>query len=144
METHSLRFSCMRVQFPPPLPTGVNRTIAYTIKKEAETYLGKKRTASREKKLFNVQKDVKIAFEGFGNEYVERHSRISNKSFATDEHRLKNLNKIFGSKYLFEITSVDIEDYKMVRLKDDIKAVMINRDLALVRSMLNSAKEWGR
>lgn len=113
-------------------------------KKEAETYLGKKRTESREKKLFNVQKDVKITFEEFGKEYVERHSRIYNKSFATDEHRLKNLNKIFGSKYLFEITPKDIEDYKMVRLKDDIKAATINRDLALVRSMLNRAKEWGR
>ena len=32
----------------------------------------------------------------------------------------------------------------MVRLKDDIKASTINRDLALVRSMLNRAKEWGR
>ncbi len=113
-------------------------------KKEAEDYLGKKRAEAREGKLFDVQKDEKITFEDFGKEYIARHSKIYNKSFATDEHRLKALEKTFGAKYLYEIAPRDLEAYKAERLKDGIKSATINRDIALIRSMFNRAKEWGR
>ena len=113
-------------------------------KKEAEDYLGKKRAEEREGKFFDVKKDEKITFEAFGKEYLERHSKIYNKSYVTDEHRLKCLNKIFGAKYLYQITAKDIEGYKIARLKDDIKPATINRDLSLVRSMLNRAREWDK
>lgn len=113
-------------------------------KKEAEDFLGKKRAEAREGKLFDVQKDEKITFEDFGKEYIERHSKIYNKSYVTDEHRLKCLSKVFGGKHLYEITPQHIENYKIARLADKIMPATINRDLALVRSMLNRARDWGK
>jgi len=113
-------------------------------KKEAEDYLGKKRAEAREGKLFDVKKDEKITFEAFGKEYLERYAKIYNKSFVSVENRLNLVGKTFGSKYLHEITSKDIESYKVERLGKQIKPATINRDLALVSSMLNRAREWGR
>jgi len=60
------------------------------------------------------------------------------------KQRLTALNKIFGNRYLFEITSKDIEDFKAQRLAKEIKAATINRGMALLRSMFNRAKAWGR
>ncbi|MFH0985547.1 MAG: site-specific integrase [Candidatus Omnitrophota bacterium] len=127
--------------------TGVRRRFRKAIgpnKKEAEDFLGKKRAEAREGKLFDVQKDEKITFENFGKEYLERHTKIYLKSSRTDEQRLTTLNKILGKKYLFEITSKDIESFKALRLADEIKPATINRSMALLRSMFNRAKEWGR
>ena len=83
-------------------------------KKLAETVLGKKRAEVREGRFLDVKKNQKIRFEDFADEYLEIHSKPK-KSYETDCKIAGSLEKVFGGKYLHQITSLDIEKLKMAR-----------------------------
>ncbi len=56
---------------------------------------------------------------------------------------MRTLEKSFGGKNLHEITAWSIEQYKVKR-KAEVKASSVNREIAMLRSMLNKAVEWGK
>jgi len=56
----------------------------------------------------------------------------------------KRLNADFGRKYLFQITSLDIENYKAKRLNEHkVRPATVNRELALCKIIFNKAIQWG-
>jgi integrase len=92
----------------------------------------------------------KILFIDYAKKYLKEYSIPSKKSFKNDISRLKNLMPFFGGLYLDEITSDHFKYFKSRRLKQKAKnrdylvsPTTVNREAALLNSMLNKAVEWG-
>jgi len=121
----------------------------------AETVLKKRKVEIAEGKFLDIKKEQKIKFEDFANEYLELHSKLK-KSYDTDCKIVGLLNKFFGGKYLYEITSLDVERFKSTRAKEVKKAkskdgkeqfispATVNRALAVLKSMFNKAILWNK
>jgi integrase len=82
------------------------------------------------------------------NEYIKNHYeswRYSNRKAAkNDMQRLKNkfANK-HGGLLLTEITPLVIEKWRSERItKDGIRPITANRDIAVIKALLNKAVEW--
>lgn len=87
------------------------------------------------------RRPVKIAFGEFGKRYME-HAKINKRSWLRDEQMLGHLERFFGSeRQLTEITSADIEGYKMHR-RASVSGSTVNREMALLKRMFNLAIEW--
>jgi excisionase family DNA binding protein len=89
------------------------------------------------------RRKAKIKFEDFAFMYLEDYAKTNKRSWETDWHYLKSLKKFFHDFYLSEITGQDTEKYKKSRLKEGVQKSTVNRCLAILRKMLNLAKEWG-
>jgi len=93
-----------------------------------------------------VQKVLKTyRFSEMAKRYMDIHSSINNSPSTVNRnpYLIKNLLQHFGGKYLYEIRELDIEQYKKIRLEAGVKHATVNRDLDLLRSILNKAKAWG-
>ncbi len=124
-------------------------------KKFAEVALAKKITEVNEGKFLDVRRKQKIRFGDFANEYLLLHSKLK-KSYRTDAKIVNLLKKFFGGKYLYEITSLDVEKFKSARAKEVKKSKLkdgkeqfispatVNRSLAVLKSMFNRAIVWGK
>ncbi len=112
----------------------------------AELALQKKRVEVAEGRFLDIRKNEKIRFEDFAAEYLELHSKVHNKSWKkSDWTNINMLNKYFGSRYLYEITTKDVEKFKFKRLKiDKISHGRLNRNLACLKSIFNKAIQWGK
>ncbi len=122
-------------------------------KKLAEAVLHKRLTEIAENRYLDVKKEEKVKFEDFAAQYLEFHCKLNNKTWKTsDEKKVNNLKKYFSGKYLYEITSLDVEKFKSARAKkvkklnqgkeQFISHTTVNRDLACLKSMFNRAIEW--
>lgn len=87
------------------------------------------------------RRPVKISLGEFGERYME-HAKINKRSWLRDEQMLGHLKQFFGSeRQLSEITSPDIEGYKMHR-RALVSGSTVNREMALFKRMFNLAIEW--
>jgi integrase len=87
------------------------------------------------------RRPVKITFGEFGKRYME-HAKVNKRSWLRDEQMLGHLKKFVGSeRQLSEITSADIEGYKM-RRRASVSGATVNREMALLKRMFNLAIEW--
>lgn len=76
----------------------------------------------------------------FTDEYIRHIKDVKqNRSWKLAVNQLKRLETFFDSKKLSEISSVDIDDYKLYRLKQ-VKHATINRELACLSHLFNLAK----
>jgi len=82
--------------------------------------------------------------EDFTENYIEYVRDIKqNRSWKCAILYLNSLNKAFGNKKLSQITSRDIDDYKLARLKN-LKPASVNRELACLSHLFNLAKRQNR
>lgn len=125
------------------LPGGKRqREKAGTSKKLADQLFAKRQAEILEGK-FDVIRPDKIPFSQLAkefSEYSKAHAKF--KSHEANENALKTLKPFFGDKLINMITFKDIEDYKVLRL-ETVKTSSVNRDLTVLKRMLNLAKEWG-
>jgi len=114
-------------------------------KKEAEAVLAKIRSQIIERTYFDIKKNEKVRFDGMAQRYMDSHSRVNNSAstFHLNPYIISNLSRYFGGKYLYDISELDIERYKGIRLQDGVKKSTVNRELNLLRGILNKAKAWG-
>ena len=118
-------------------------------KATAEIILAKVRSEIAEGKFLDVVRNEKIKFEVFAQEYVDIHSKQHKKSWETDLHIIKILNRFFKGKCLSEITTKDIEQFKLARsnekvAKRTISNATVNRELDTLSGIFNKAVAWGR
>lgn len=111
-------------------------------RKIAEAVLQKRKLEVIEGKHLDIRRIPKVRFEDFAEEYLHLHSKLK-RSYNTDFIIVKSLNKHFAGRYLSEITVLDIEKFKALRAREVMPATT-NRELAVLRSMLNRAIEWGK
>jgi integrase len=126
------------------LPNGNRkREMVSPDKKLAETVLYKRKVEIAEGKFLDCEKKEKIKFVDFSKEYLNLYSKQHKKSWRTDSHHIDDFNGFFRDKYLYEITAKDIEHVKVERLKE-VTPSTVNRQLGVLRGMLNKAIAWGK
>jgi len=113
----------------------------YPNRKTAEQALMKRKIEIAEGKFLDKRKEEKIKFKDFAEEFIEVYAKPNKKSWKRDQLSMKHLKKHFGEKYLSQITSYDIENYKKERIKE-VSPSTINRELACLKTMFNKAIEW--
>jgi integrase len=84
---------------------------------------------------------VKIALSDFGRRYIE-YAKSHKRSWLRDEQMLRQLNEFFGPVMLTDITPMRVEEYQQNRVREVCPAT-VNRELALLKHMLNLAERWG-
>ena len=109
-------------------------------RKLAEKILHKVKTEVVENRYLDIRKKAKVKFETLVEQYLQ-YAKVNKRSWDRDQRSLKCLSRDFGGKYLYEITTYDIENYKMIRSKTLFPA-SVNRELACLKHMLNKAVEW--
>jgi integrase len=95
-----------------------------------------------EGKFFPESRRCKVRFRDFAEEYMEKHSRRTKRSWPRDEQSLKRLLPCFGDVFLSDITPRMIENYRIKREKDGVKPATINREHALLKNMFTKAINW--
>ena len=76
----------------------------------------------------------------FAEEYIKHIRDIKqNRSWGSALHHLNRLKSTLGDRMLSQITSKDIDDYKLVRLRE-VKPATVNRELACLSHLFNLAK----
>jgi len=96
--------------------------------------------------VFSYQNDVKhhqkIKFSEFADLYLKNYAAVNKRSWKNDRSYLKGMKKFFKKFYLDEITSLSVEKFKTWKQKEGVTKSTVNRYLAVLRKMLNVAKEW--
>jgi len=112
-------------------------------KELAQIVLKKRKAQIAENKFLDVRKKKRIHFRDMARLYLESYSKPNKRSWDRDELSIKNLNAFFGSKYLHEITALDIENYKVER-RQKVSPATVNRELACLKHIFVKAIEWGK
>ena len=87
------------------------------------------------------KRPAKISFGELSKRYME-YAKGNKRSWLRDQQMLKHLTNFFGSeRQLSEIVAADIEGYKLHR-RTDVSGSTVNRELALLKHMLNLAIDW--
>ncbi|MFQ6070020.1 MAG: hypothetical protein ACE5LC_05775 [Candidatus Aminicenantales bacterium] len=94
---------------------------------------------------FRKEKEQKkISFREFALVYLKNYAEPKKKSWKSDEKYLNaQLIPFFGEKELSEIAPIDVNKFMVKRQKDGVKNSTINRELTVMKKMLNLAIEWG-
>jgi excisionase family DNA binding protein len=85
----------------------------------------------------------KVVFSDFAEKYLEDYAKPNKKSWKSDYYYLKaHLLPHFGKRLLQEIRRSDVEGYKSKRFKEKSKGSTVNRELAVLRKIFNTAIDW--
>jgi len=107
----------------------------------AQTILSERERQIRLGQLDMIETEIPT-LNDFSNEYIVYARDIKKKrSWTRDQELLNNLCKYLGNKKLSEINSIDLEEYKAIRLKE-VKPATINRALSCLRHLFNLAIKW--
>ena len=107
-----------------------------------------------QREKFGLTRDRKeIRFDVFADEFIEKYAKANKKSWGRDETSLGHLKPFFKDRLMSEISPDQVADYisqrkKAVRLVKKhpvpISPSTVNRELALLKTILAKAVEWGR
>lgn len=86
-----------------------------------------------------------VLFETFADEFIKKHSELNKRpaSVRSDRNSLTHLKPYFKNKYLAAISPELVEGYKASR-KGHVSPASINRELALLKTIMAKAVEWRR
>ncbi len=88
------------------------------------------------------EKKVIPKFAEFGERYLD-YSKNNKAAYSVEQYYIpKGLTPFFGKFPLNEITPLTVEKYKQKRLEGGLKKSSINREIGLLKSMLNTAVKW--
>lgn len=118
-------------------------------RKIALEVLAKRKAEIAENKFLDKAKEPpKMLFKDFAAQYL-KWCEANNRWAYRKKVIIKALNSVFGDKLLFEITTWDIEKYKLARRKENrksngkpIKVASVNRELAVLKHLFTKAIEW--
>jgi len=85
----------------------------------------------------------KIGFHDFSKVFIKDYVMVTKKSWKSDVSRMKPLVKHFVNTDLGEISPLMIERFRSSRLKAGNTKSTVNRYIALLKTMLNTAIEEG-
>jgi len=111
-------------------------------KKLAERVLDKRRLQIAENRFLDIKKMERIKFGELADFYLD-YSKTNKRSWTRDRTSIRTLGHFFGEKYLYEITSLLIENYKKKRLAE-VTPATVNRELACLKHMFTKAIEWDK
>ncbi len=119
------------------------RKVVALYKESAERILCKIQTEIAEGRYLDVRKEpAKVLFEDFAKDYTDSYVKLENKASEGQSGKVLRLVRYFKGQYLNQITQFDIRRFMADRAKK-VKPSTINRDVAMMKSMYNRAREWG-
>jgi site-specific recombinase XerD len=90
-----------------------------------------------------VLEEKKAIFEEFARLYMDySKTNKSPSTFQREQAIFRGLVAYFGGKYLFEINSQMIEEYKTMRLQKGVVSATINREMSCLKHLFSKAVEW--
>ncbi len=120
-------------------------------KAEAEAYLAKVVTSIKEEKyegIFEKKKEALVTFDELADKYLE--SCRFQKSFESFKCKIiPTLRASLGDRQLSQISYLDLETYRnnrklgVVRTGNHRSDARVNREMAVLKHMLNKAVKWG-
>ena len=121
-------------------------------KEQARNTLTKLRMEKLNEKMGFKKPEEKpdVLFEDFSKEFIELYAKLDKRSWKRDEASLKNLIPFFKGKTLREIVPELVEGYKakrrvqITKRKTPVAKATINREIALLKTIFNTAVKWGR
>ena len=132
-------------------PKGKRKRKDFSLKKDAEAYRGKVDAAKRESRyydVFDIKKESQTTFNELADLYKENFK--NQRAFKSlKQYFLVTLREHFGDHHLSQITFFDLETYRNKRQVATTRAgkprtpATVNREMTLMRHMLNKAVEWG-
>ncbi len=124
-----------------------HREITGPLLGEAQEKLAEKKALIKKGTVLSASEKRKITFEKLKEKYCELQK--GERSFETSKkHFVNAVSDYFKDKRLFQITPLDIEQFKKLRKetpargKETRSDVSVNRELEVLRHMLNKAIEW--
>jgi len=93
---------------------------------------------------FNLQKKAGfMKFSVLAGIYLEDYAKANKKSWMCDKYCLEaHLKPYFGNLGLSDISPLLVEKYRAERLRAGVQKSTTNRELALLKKMLNLAIDW--
>ncbi|MCL6622895.1 MAG: phage integrase SAM-like domain-containing protein [Syntrophobacterales bacterium] len=132
-------------------PQGKRVMKCFKLKKDAEAYLAKVEVSKCEKsyeEIFGVKKEKTFTFLELAEEYEKNYG--NQKSYRTfKRHAVRYLREAFGEKRLKDISYLDLQTYRNRRKATPLANgkprtdATVNREMAVLKHMLNKAVEWG-
>ena len=115
-------------------------------RKGVEAVIAKKKAEIAENKFLDIRKDPElIGFHEFAVDYLElTKPNKKQSSWSREISVMRRLDKRFGKKIFQQITTDEVERYKIKRLRDGVMPATINRELALLKTMFTKALEWNK
>lgn len=111
-------------------------------RKFAEIVLNKRRVEIAENKFLDKKKVAKTRFAEMVEKYIEMYLKVNRPTWwKSEKHNLRHLTAFFGEKHLHEITTLDVEKFKIERLQH-VGKNSVNKNLGCLRGMFNKAIEW--
>jgi integrase len=110
---------------------------------EAVHALLKKIQDEYEKKYQPSKKKKGIKFDDFAEMYLEDYAKVAKDSWQTDAYRMKKVVGFFNDVELRDITPMLIQKFRAYSLKNGAGKSTVNRELTLLKTMLNLAIEEG-
>jgi len=115
---------------------------------EAQEKLAEKKALAKKGPVLSASEKRKITFKMLKEKYCELQQGV--RSFeVSKKHFVRAVSSFFKDKRLFQITPLDIEQFKKQRKEMPVRGgkirsdVSVNRELEVLRHMLNKAIEWG-
>jgi integrase len=91
-----------------------------------------------------------VLFPDLTARWMKDHAKVMKRSWTTDRHRIETLKSLCGGKNLSEITPDLVDRYRAERLRSHrpgskslISPTTVNKEVALLKAMLNKAITWG-
>ncbi|MFH0796626.1 MAG: site-specific integrase [Candidatus Omnitrophota bacterium] len=115
-------------------------------RKLAETVLAKRKVQVAEGKFLDIRRNEKIKFREMTSLYLKSYCQVNNR-VSTVERKdgiVNHLNGIFGAEYIYEISALDVEEYKRKRIEEGKALATVNKEISVLRNILNKAVEWGK
>jgi integrase len=84
---------------------------------------------------------ARMTLARFGQQYLD-YAKANKRSWLRDQQIMKHLNTAMGTAQMGDIGALQIERYKLNRLKESASAATVNREVALLKHMFNVAEHW--
>lgn len=85
-------------------------------------------------------KPVHVPLSELWERYIA-YAKTHKRSWKRDEQMYANLSRFFGPVHLNAITPLRVEEFQQHRVRE-VAAATVNRELALLKHMLNLAERW--
>jgi excisionase family DNA binding protein len=113
-------------------------------RREAVSALNTEVTKAFSREYLKERARKKATFKEFSSIYLENYARPKKRSWKSDKRYIDaQLTPFFGEMELSEITPLHINQFMVKRQRDGVKNSTINRELTVLKKMLNLAFEWG-
>jgi integrase len=87
---------------------------------------------------------IRSTFSEFAKLYIESYAKVNKRSWTCDNYCLEaHMKPCFGRMDLGAISALDIETYRVERLKAGVSKSTTNREMALLKKMYHLAMDWG-